>query len=145
MEDDLDQIAKGLMLQSEYDQEWYLSPSAAIKGAYYGKLLETAIKEGRIGKVPYDPAMPVHDVWDLGKGPRMSVGMFQRFGRSVQMIDYHQGNESDGIPQVIAALKQRPYVWGKHFAPHDVRATDIGTGKTRIETANGLGWRFEVV
>lgn len=145
MQDDLRQIEMGLMLQSEYDQEWYLSPSAAIKGAYYGKLLEAAIKERRVGVVPYDPALNVHDVWDLGKGPRMSVGMFQRYGRSLQMIDYHQGIESDGIPQVIAELKKRPYVWGKHFAPHDVRATDLSTGKTRIETAQGLGWAFEVV
>lgn len=142
MQDDLAQITQGLMLQSEYDQEWYLSPSAAIKGAYYGKLLEQAIKDGRIGKVPYDPALPVYDVWDLGKGPRMSVGMFQRFGRSVQMIDYLQGTENDGLPQVIAKLKERPYVWGKHFAPHDIKATDIGTGKTRLETAMALGWTF---
>jgi len=142
MADDLDQIAKGLMLQSEYDQEWYLSPSAAIKGAYYGKLLEQAIKERRVGPVPYDPALPVYDVWDLGKGPRMSVGMFQRFGRQMQMIDYHQGIESDGLPQVIAELKRRPYVWGKHFAPHDIKATDIGTGKTRLETAAALQWPF---
>lgn len=145
MQDDLKQIDMGLMLQSEYDQEWYLSPSAAIKGAYYGKLLEEAIKAKRVGAVPYDPALNVHDVWDLGKGPRMSVGMFQRFGRSLQMIDYHQGIESDGIPQVIAELKKRPYVWGKHFAPHDVRATDLGTGKSRLETAKALGWHFEVV
>lgn len=145
MQDDLDQIAKGLMLQSEYDQEWYLSPSAAIKGAYYGKLLEEAIKAKRVGKVPYDPALPVYDVWDLGKGPRMSVGMFQRFGRSVQMIDYHQGIESDGLPQVIAVLKAKPYVWGKHFAPHDIKATDLGTGKTRLEIARGLGWPFHEV
>lgn len=142
MQDDLDQIAKGIMLQSEYDQEWYLSPSAAIKGAYYGKLLEQAIKDGRVTKVPYDPALPVYDVWDLGKGPRMSVGMFQRFGRGVQMIDYHQGIESDGLPQVIAVLKTKPYVWGKHFAPHDIKATDLGTGKTRLETARALGWPF---
>jgi pterin-4a-carbinolamine dehydratase len=145
MADDLKQIASGLMLQSEYDQEWFLSPSAAIKGAYYGKLLEEAIKAKRVGSVPYDPALPVFDVWDLGKGPRMSVGMFQRFGRQVSMIDYHQGIESDGIPQVVAKLKERPYVWGKHFAPHDVRATDIGTGKTRLETAASLGWPFEIV
>lgn len=145
MQDDLRQIEMGLMLQSEYDQEWYLSPSAAIKGAYYGKLLEDAIKAKRVGVVPYDPALLVYDVWDLGKGPRMSVGMFQRFGRSIQMIDYHQGTENDGIPQIVATLKQRPYVWGKHFAPHDIRSTEIGTGKTRLETAEGLRWPFEIV
>lgn len=142
MQDDVAQIAAGLMLQSEYDQEWYLSPSAAIKGAYYGKLLEDAIKDRRVGKVPYDAALLVHDVWDLGKGPRMSVGMFQRFGRSLQMIDYLQGTDSDGIPQMIAKLRERPYLWGKHFAPHDIKATDLGTGKTRLETARALGWHF---
>lgn len=145
MQDDLEQIRQGLMTQAEFDQEWYLSPTAAIKGAYYGKELDAAIRDKRVGRVPYDPAMPVYDVWDLGKGPKMSVGMFQRFGKSVQMIDYHQGKESDGLPEVIAELKTRPYVWGKHFAPHDIRSTDIGTGKTRIETASKLGWSFEVV
>jgi hypothetical protein len=58
------------------------------------------------------------------------------------MIDYEQGTESDGIPQMIAKLKQRPYVWGKHFAPHDIKSTDLGTGKTRLETARALGWHF---
>lgn len=145
MLDDLEQIQQGLMTQAEYDQEWYLSPTAAIKGAYYGKELDAAIREGRIRLVPYDPALKVHDVWDLGKGPKMAVGMFQRYGRSVQMIDYLQGTESDGIPQIIKLLQEKPYVWGKHFAPHDVRATDIGTGKTRLETAKGLGWDFEIV
>lgn len=145
MQDDREQIAQGLMTQAEFDQEWYLSPTAAIKGAYYGKELDAAVREGRIRQVPYDPALKVHDVWDLGKGTKMAVGMFQRFGRSVQMIDYHQGSESDGIPQVIKVLQAKPYVWGKHFAPHDVRATDLGTGKTRLETARALGWAFEIV
>jgi hypothetical protein len=145
MQDDLAQIAQGLMAQSEYDQEWYLSPTAATKGAYYGKQLDAAYREGRIRAVPYDPALKVHDVWDLGKGPKMAVGMFQRFGRSVQMIDYLQGKESDGIPDIIRQLQEKPYIWGKHFAPHDVRATDLSTGKTRLATALALGWAFEVV
>lgn len=145
MQDDLEQIAQGLMTQAEYDQEWFLSPTAAIKGAYYGKELDAAIREGRVRMVPYDPAMRVHDVWDLGKGPKMAVGMFQRFGRAVHMIDYLQGKESDGIPHIIKQLQEKPYLWGKHFAPHDVRATDIGTGKTRLEAANALGWKFEIV
>ena len=145
MQDDLDLIAKGLMTEEEYDQEWFLSPHAAIKGAYYSKQLALAYTEGRIRRVPWDQALPVFDVWDLGKGPKMPVGMFQRVGRSVQMIDYHEGQESDGIADVIAELKKKPYIWGKHFAPHDIKATEIATGKTRLETADKLGWHFEVV
>jgi phage terminase large subunit len=145
MEDDRALIAKGLMTQEEYDQEWYLSPHAAIKGAYYSKQIAAAYKEGRIRTVPYDPALPVYDVWDLGAGPNMSVGMFQRSGRQVALIDYLEGEASEGIPQIITTLKGKPYIWGKHFAPHDIKATDLSTGKTRWETAKNLGWPFEVV
>lgn len=145
MEDDRALIAKGLMTQEEYDQEWYLSPHAAIKGAYYSKQIAEAHRAGRVRTVPYDPALPVYDVWDLGAGPNMSVGMFQRSGRQVALIDYLEGLASDGIPQIITELKKKPYIWGKHFAPHDIRATDLSTGKTRLETAKNLGWPFEVV
>jgi hypothetical protein len=45
---------------------------------------------------------------------------------------------SDGIPQAIKALKDKPYVFSKMFVPHDARATDQSTGKTRIDTAKSL-------
>lgn len=145
MQDDLALIEKGLMTQEEYDQEWYLSTTAAIKGAYYAKELAAARRDRRVGRVPYDPALVVHDVWDIGKGPNMAVGMYQRNGKALQMIDYLEGTDSDGITQVIAKLREKPYQWGKHFAPHDIMATDLGTGKTRYETAKSLGWQFTTV
>lgn len=143
--DDRELVRKGLMTHEEFDQEWYCSFEAAVKGAYYAKQLAAAREEGRIGSVPYDPALKVHDVWDLGTGPRIAVGCYQGSGRERRMIDYLEGDESDGIPQMIAKLQRKPYVWGKHFAPHDIRATDQSTGKTRLETAAALGWTFEVI
>jgi hypothetical protein len=149
MEDDKALIDKGLMTQAEYDQEWFLSTEAAIKGAYYAKELAAARRDKRIGRVPHDPALLVHDVWDIGKGPKMAVGMYQRFGKSVQKIDYLEGSGSDGIEQMIQRLqergRERGYTWGKHFAPHDIKSTDLGTGKTRLETAGKLGWHFTEV
>jgi hypothetical protein len=146
MHDDQQLIAKGLMTQEEYDQEWFLSTEAAIKGNYYGGVMAVARKEGRIRRVPYDPGLKVHDVWDLGKGPNMAVGLFQRApGREMRMIEYLEGAESDGIPQMIAVLQRKPYVFGKHFAPHDIKATELGTGKTRLEMADRLGWHFTIV
>lgn len=144
MFDDQKLIIQGLMTQSEFDQEWYLSAEASIKGAYYASQIAQARREKRIGFVPYDPMIPVHDVWDLGKGPNMAVGCYQKVGREVHMIDYLEGMESDGIPQLVAELQRRPYVWGKHIGPHDLRATELGTGKTRLETARALNWYFEV-
>lgn len=145
MADDRKLIANGVMSQEEYDQEWYLSPLAAVRGTYYAKQIAEAHREKRVRPVPYDPALPVHDVWDLGAGANMAIGLFQRVGRNVQMIEYLEGKESDGIPQMIATLQRKPYVYGKHFAPHDIKATDLSTGKTRWETAKALGWEFTVV
>jgi hypothetical protein len=144
MHDDRKLIEQGLMSQEEFDQEWFLSAEAAIKGAYYAKQIAEARRDRRIGHVPYDPALKVHDVWDLGKGPNMAIGCFQTVGREVHMIHYLEGSESDGIPQMIARLQKLPYVWGKHIGRHDIRAVDLGTGVTRMKTAEALGWRFDV-
>jgi phage terminase large subunit len=150
MHDDQQLIAKGLMLQEEYDQEWFLSTEAAIRGAYYAKQLAQARREGRIRIAPHDAVLPVHDVWDLGKGENMAVGCFQRTpGREMHFIHYLEGTGSEGIPHLISKLqalqRERGWVFGKHFAPHDIRATELGTGKTRYETAKRLGWEFTIV
>ena len=145
MHDDEALIAKGLMTQEEYDQEWFLSTEAAIKGAYYAAVIAEARRSGRIRSVPYDPALPVYDVWDLGKGPNMAVGCFQRVAREVHFVHYLEGTESDGIQHMIGRLQRLPYVWGRHLAPHDIKATELSTGKTRYELAKKLGWEFTVV
>lgn len=145
LEDDRKMVAIGEMSEDEFQQEWYCNFTAAIKGAYYAKQIAKAREDKRITKVPYDPILPVYDVWDLGTGPRLAVGMYQCVGREVHMIDYEEGSESDGIPQMVQTLQRKPYVFGTHFAPHDIRATEIGSGKTRQEIADALGWHFEVV
>ena len=121
------------------------SVEAAIKGAYYSKQLAQMRRDGRIRKVSYDPALPVYDVWDLGKGANMAIGLFQCVAREIHMLEYLEGAESDGIEQMIAVLQRRPYVYGKHLAPHDIQATELSNGKTRAATAKNLNWEFTVV
>lgn len=145
LEDDKKLIVQGLMTQEEFDQEWYLSSESAVKGAYYSKEIVKARKEGRIGMIPYDRAIPVHVVVDLGVGPRLACGFYQRINNRVQKIDYWEGIETDGIPELVKMLQTKPYIYGKYFAPHDIKATDISTGKTRLETAEKLGVKFEVI
>ncbi len=138
LEDDRRLVAQGEMTIDEFNQEWYNSFEAAIKGAYYAAEIAEARKNDRIKTVPYDPALKVHAVWDLGTGPQLAVGMYQGVGRERHMIDFWQGSTSDGIPQAVKALKDKPYVFAKMFVPHDARATEQGTGKTRIQTAKEL-------
>lgn len=145
LEDDRKLVALGEMTQEEFDQEWYCSWDSAIKGAYYARQLADARKQGRIGMVPYDAALPVHTVWDLGVGRNMAVGFYQRSGIQTRMIDFWEGGQHEGIPQAVVAIQRKPYVFGKHFAPHDIKSTDISTGKTRIDTAKALGMDFDII
>ena len=117
-----------------------------IEGSYYGVEIGRMEREGRIGIVPHDKALRVHTVWDLGIGSNLVVGFYQktREGQLLK-IDYWQGIDSDGLPEAIVAINRKPYNYGYHFGPHDLRATDVGTGKSRIESASKLGLKFRMV
>jgi hypothetical protein len=137
LEDDRKLVAQGLMTEDEFQQEWYCSFEAAIKGAYYATQLADA-RKSRIKTVPYDPALKVHIVIDLGVGQGFAAGFYQRSGGETRMIDFWEGSTKDGIPQAIKAFQNKPYVYGKVFLPHDAEATSIDTGKTRVATFREL-------
>jgi phage terminase large subunit len=127
-----------------FRQEYYCSYTAAIMGAYYAKQYEEAERAGRFTNVPYDSALPVHTVWDLGIDDAMAVGFYQAVGLERRKIDYLEVT-GQGLPQVIKAIKEKPYIYGKHFAPHDIKVRELGTGKSRLEVAESLGIKFELV
>ncbi len=82
--------------------------------------------------------MKVHIVSDLGVGPRIAAGFYQKVGGELRKIDFWEGSESDGIPQAIKAFQNKPCIYGKWFVPHDAEATSIDTGKTRVATIKQL-------
>lgn len=145
LEDDRRLVEQGLMTQDEFDQEWYCSFEAAIKGAYYAKQLAEARAKGRIGFVGYDGALPVHIVVDLGVGQALAAGFYQRVAGQVKMIDYWEGTEKEAIPDLVKACQAKRYVYGKMFVPHDAKGTDQGTGKTRLATLKQLWPRIEII
>jgi len=143
MEDDRKLVQQGVMTQDEFDQEWYLSAEAAIKGTWFGTELERARKEGRIARVPYDEALPVDTDWDLGISDAMAIWFSQSLrSGEVRLIDYYE-NAGEGFPHYIKLLREKPYVYGKHYPPHDIALREYGTGKSRRETARALGLKFE--
>ena len=161
MEDDRALIKQGLMSQAEYDQEWYLSPEAAIKGSFFGDELRIARDQGRITRVPYDPSMPVDTDWDLGiDAMAIWFSQSERSG-AIRLIDYHE-HVGGGLPESLKALKgqqanpnnepaivaanarRATYTYGKHWGPHDIETTEISSGLTRRQTAASMGLPFEV-
>lgn len=146
LEDDRKLVLQGVMTQAEFDQEWYLSPEAAIKGAIYGNELAAARKAGRITRVPFDPALPVDTDWDIGFGDATAIWFSQSLrSGEVRLIDYYEAS-GEALPHYAAVLKKREtecgYVYGKHWAPWDFAATSFETGKSRMETAKQYGFTF---
>lgn len=143
-EEELD-AARSMMTPEQYEQEYECSFTAAIIGAYYGNLLSDADDDGRITKVPYDPAYPVHTAWDLGINDSTAIWFAQTFrGGAVHVIDYYE-NSGVGLDHYAEILRQKDYHWGDHLAPHDIEVRELGSGKSRLEIAFGLGIRFKVI
>ena len=133
--------ARVQMTPEQYEQEYECSFTAAIIGAYYGKLLADADDTGRITRVPYDPAYPVHTAWDLGINDSTAIWFAQVFrSGAVNVIDYYESS-GVGLDHYAEILRQK----GNHLAPHDIEVRELGSGKSRLETAFSLGIRFRVI
>lgn len=142
-EAELERLRKA-MPENEYLQEFECSFDAAITGAYYAKELQKAEAEGRITRVPYDPMLQVNTAWDLGVSDSTVVWFWQQVGREIRVIDYLEA-AGYGLDYYAKELKAKPYVYGKHWAPHDIRVRELGSGKSRYEVAKTLGISFDVV
>ena len=130
------------MSEEEYQQEMECSFDAAVKGAYYGRLIDEAQQEGRICAVPHEPAAKVDTWWDLGVGDSTAIWFVQTVGREVRVIDHYEMT-GEGLPHYAKVLASKPYVYGRHIAPHDIAVRELGTGQSRIEMARALGLKFE--
>ncbi len=139
------EAAQAQMTPEQYEQEYECSFTAAIVGAYYAKLLVDADDTGRVTRVPYDPAYPVHTAWDLGINDSTAIWFAQVFrGGAVNIIDYYESS-GVGLDHYADILKQKDYHYGDHLAPHDIEVRELGSGKSRLETAYSLGIRFRVI
>ena len=142
-EDDL-AVARRETSEAEYEQEYECSFTAAVVGAYYGRLMEQADKEGRVCGVPYQPGFPVYTAWDLGFSDSTAIWFAQVCGKEVHIIDYYQAS-GVGLDHYAKVLQERGYVYAEHILPHDAGASELGTGTTRLETLMRLGVRGRVL
>jgi hypothetical protein len=139
-----------------FQQEFFCSFAAAIIGAYYGAEISKMEREGRIGRVPHNPAYLVHTAWDLGFTDDTAIWFYQIIGKRVCIIDYYfasgvgiahyagqiigrevdlvlsthrvQAQLGDDIPE---AAHRKAYRYGKHHLPHDARGRRIeSAGRT---------------
>ena len=144
LDDEELKAAKEGMSKDLYEQEFECSFQAAITGSYYGHIIESLAKEGRVGDVPYDDNLDVETWWDLGLNDSTSIWFAQRYKGEIRLIDYYE-NSGFGLDHYIDIIDQKGYDYSKHIAPHDIKVRELGNmGKSRLESALELGIAFEV-
>lgn len=131
------------MSEERISSEYYCDFDAPVPGAYYGDHIKLARDEGRIARVPHQSELPVHTAWDIGIGDSTAIWFYQQVGPNIHVIDYLENNNV-GVDWYAKELQAKPYVYGNHWGPHDLRAQVWGTGKTQAEMARQQGIDFKI-
>lgn len=135
---------KAELSEEEYAREFECSFEAAVRGAYYGTLLSAAETEGRIGRVAADPMLPVHAAFDLGIGDSTAIWLAQFCGREIRLIDYLE-NSGVALDWYGRALREKGHSYAPLILPHDARVRELGTGKSRVEMLEAMGFATHVL
>lgn len=117
----------------EYLHVWEGEIKQFADGAIYGKQLKEARDEDRITSIPIEKSIPVNTFWDLGRNDTTAIWFHQQVGFEHRFIDYYESRLVD-LDHYIRVLKDKDYLYGDHYLPHDVEVTMLGTGnRTRKE------------
>jgi hypothetical protein len=131
------------MTQEQYDQEFECSFDAAILGAYFGKEIAQAEREGRVGQYEVDTAIPVHCAWDLGVGDSTAIWFFQMAGPQIHVIDFYEAN-GFAIEHYAEVKKRKGYDYGDDYVPHDAKVREFSRS-TGAEDGHRARQRVEVM
>lgn len=132
------QKAKRAMLKEDYEHIWEGKARKVAAGAIYRYEIEQLYHDNRAGRVPYDPRLPVHTVWDLGWNDAMTISMVQVGPQDVRLIDYIEDSHRT-YDWYVAQLEKRPYRWGNDYLPHDGKTKNPQTGKNAEMRLKELG------
>lgn len=161
--------------QAFFEQEYYCSFDAAILGAVYGAAMTRAEKAGRIKQGLYDPNLPVHTAWDLGRTDSTVIIWWQIIKGEIRVIKCHDSNlrdpefycgilygreiEIDSRNNATGRITKwhfgnaipgyedcAQFKYGTHFVPHDAAIKLLQAGgRSIVEQFHDLGIRTRIV
>jgi len=132
------------MPEALIQQEYYTSFLSGNVGSYYDTQMQMVLSNDQQTDVPYDPRLPVYTFWDLGKRDATAVWFIQFTELTIRIIDYYEQAECSLIDN-IKAVKERPYTYEEHWAPHDIKVEEMTNKRSRWDTAADHGIEFMVV
>ncbi|GGE36286.1 hypothetical protein GCM10007276_12220 [Agaricicola taiwanensis] len=115
-----------------------------LDGAIYANEIRAATEQGRIGRVPYVPGVPVHTFWDLGRADKTSIWFIQVVGFEFRVVDYYE-NRGYALDHYLGILQGRGYVYGEDHLPHDAQNEQLGAKRTIEQQMRDIGRKVSIV
>lgn len=112
-----------------FKQEYYCSFDAGINWSYYAEILTHLEETWHRTVVPYDPALDVFAVWDLGINDSTAIRFWQRMWKEIRVIDHYENNW-EGLSHYVWIMRAKPYRYWTIRLPHDAQARSLQTWKT---------------
>lgn len=128
----------------EYNNVWEGQCRQTLDGAIYANEIRDALLADRFRSVPYNPALPVHTFWDLGRADMTAIWFAQVNGFEFHLIDYYE-NSGHGLPHYLKMLSGKPYHWGTWWLPHDAENELLGSERTIREQCEAVTSDVQIV
>lgn len=141
---------QGDLMYREYPSTPEEAFRAAKDGTYFGRLMEKADAEGRVGAIPVIPHLPVHVFWDLGTNDTNVLAFMQDHGGWLNWIHCY-GKDGEGLHHFANELKKladkNGWIYGYQYMPHDAGEVDYSREDrmSRAKVLESLGFKVKIV
>ena len=124
--------------QEEYRHVYEGELKEFADGSIFAQQLKQMREEGRVCNLPVE-SFPVNTFWDLGRNDTTAIWFHQQVGKEHRFIDFYEHRLVD-LDHYAHVLRDKGYLYGDHYLPHDVEAVMLGSGnRSRREILEGLG------
>lgn len=130
--------AKREMSAEDYEHIWEGKARTVAAGAIYRHEILDLYARNRVQRIPYDPLLPVHTVWDLGWNDSMTILFVQKGPADIRIIDYIEDSHRT-LDWYVTKIEKMPFRWGADYIPHDGRTKNFQTGKSTEELLRQMG------
>lgn len=119
----MDEMSRRALLEGRWDV-------IDIPGSIFKTQMTDAVVQNRICHVPILEGVPVNTFWDLGRNDSTAIWFHQRSGFENRFMDYYEMSNVS-LTHYAQVLKNKAYLYGEHYLPHDVVVTDLTAKKAR--------------
>jgi phage terminase large subunit len=141
----LEKDALKLRDPASYQTVWEGMCRQTVDGAIFASEMQYADLQGRIGRVPYDPAKPVHAVFDLGWADHTAIWFVQFVGMETRLIRYMEDNQKT-ISHYLSVMQGFGYFYDTLWLPHDAEnKTLAANGNTIEDIVRAAGYKTRIL